>query len=117
MITNTNEVNIPCDVDGTLIIYEDEYSPGPGKIELNLYGTKKFVYPHLDHIELVKSYHARGFRVRVHSGNGYQWAEQVVKKLGLEDYVYEVETKSFKYLDDMPIETWAGQRVYLPFRR
>ncbi len=113
----TNEIIIPTDVDGTLIIYDDEGTPGPGKIELDFFGIKKYVYPHTKHIELVKAFHQRGFRIEVHSGNGWQWAEQVVRVLGLENYVAEVKTKSFKYIDDKDVEDWFGQRVFIEFEK
>lgn len=117
MKITTNELIVAIDVDFTLVMYEDEYTNGPGKVEFDFYGIKKYLYPHNDHIELAKSFHTRGYHIIVHSGNGYQWAAQVVQKLGLEDYVDEVKTKTIKLVDDQPVESWAGQRIYLPFRK
>lgn len=112
-----NEMTVAVDIDDTIVMHIDEDTNGPGKIEFNFYGIKKYLYPHKEHIELVKGFHARGFYIEVHSGNGYQWAAHVIETLKLEKYIDIVKTKYIKLVDDQPVETWAGQRVYLPFRK
>ena len=48
----------------------------------------------------------------MHSGNGAEWAAQVVKALKLEEYVDSVETKPSKIVDDKPMEDWCHP-IYL----
>jgi len=107
MWVNKNENIYPIDVDGTLVNWTDCDVNGPGKIEVDYYGVTKYLTPIPYIIELVKAYHKRGFYIRVHSGNGYQWAEQIVTKLKLEKYVDEIETKFGPYLDDKHIDQWT----------
>lgn len=82
-------------------------------ITLDFYGTPKLVREIKVHTEFLKSLKARGYYVRVHSGNGAKWAAQVVKALGLESYVDSVETKVCKVIDDKPNDNWMPQPIYL----
>lgn len=112
MVTNKKDV-VCCDVDGTLIKWlpdcKDKYVSA---IYLDFYGTKKAVKEIKVHTEFLKSLKARGYFIRVHSGNGAEWAEQVVNALGLKDYVDSIETKPVKFIDDKPMENWAHP-IYL----
>lgn len=123
-----NENVVLCDVDDTLI--EDytpptffvqagtvpltEFVPNEEYLQLDYYGkpvAKKAIQVHVD---FVKSLKARGYFIVVHSGNGYQWAAQVVKAVGLEDHVDMVMTKAIKHIDDNPDpQHIIGTRIYL----
>jgi hypothetical protein len=104
---------IMVDVDSTLVmwpkLYHEERS---GSIKANYYGTPIYVNPHTYHIDLVKAYYSRGFRIIVHSANGWEWALEIVKKLELENYIHEVSTKFVKYIDDKPADEWT-KRIYI----
>lgn len=126
-----NEVIVCFDVDDTLVLwgkgpgsaYYDSYekykngltySPNPLIEFINPYDSSlNYLKPHIRHIELLKQYKGRGFYVRVWSAGGWEWAESVVKTLGLEDYVDSVETKPSKYVDDLQAAEVLGVRVYI----
>lgn len=128
MQVNEKDV-ILCDVDDTLIKWCEPaqpmyiewgvHGPIPGPmseqrgIKLDFYGTPKYVEEIKVHTEFLKSLKARGYYIRVHSGNGAKWAAQVVEALGLKDYVDSVETKPAKVIDDKPNENWMPQPIYL----
>lgn len=130
MVINKKDVAL-IDVDGTLIKwvepvkYHMPYYDGGQTINisvpsvqptathiLDFYGTPKYVEEIKVHTEFLKSLKARGYYIRVHSGNGAEWAAQVVKALGLEQYVDSVETKPSKIVDDKPMEDWCHP-IYL----
>lgn len=102
---------VVCDVDGTLIKWLPDDAQLPYKI-LDFYGMPKKVREIKVHTDFIKSLKVRGYFIRVHSGNGSLWAAQVVKALGLEQYVDEVETKFVKCIDDKPMSDWAHP-IYL----
>lgn len=113
------------DTDGTLIKWVNpEVLLVPHDLEvfqlssetplcLDFYGTPKYVEEIKVHTEFLKSLKARGYYIRVHSGNGAKWAAQVVEALGLKDYVDSVETKPVKVIDDKPNENWMPKPIYL----
>lgn len=111
MQISTNELRVVIDVDKTLVS-DIKTTPSQDTIELNYYDQKVWVERIDKHIDLLKSYKARGYEVTVHSANGYRWAHEVVKKLELTPYVDRVETKPSKYVDDKDANTWM-QRVYI----
>lgn len=76
MKVNKNENAVLIDTDQTIIISGNMYTA-------NYYGIEKNFSPRIGNIELLKSYKARGYYIRVHSNNGWQWAEEIVNKLGL----------------------------------
>lgn len=47
------------------------------------------------------------------SAGGGEWAEAVVKALGLEKYVDLVMNKPSWYYDDKEAKDWMGKRIYL----
>ena len=116
MIVVQNEVTIFCDVDDTLVYWDNLYSqPGDGKIKIIDPYDKgvNYLKPHQKHINLLRKYKGRGSEIIVWSAGGYQWAEAVVKALGLEDIVDIVMTKPAKYIDDLDVTKWIGNRIYL----
>lgn len=102
MKINKNELRVLVDVDGTLI--KDD--PSCTFQEFNYYNRLVYRIPMYDNIALVRAQKARGYEVIVHSANGWQWAEEVVNKLGLQDVVDEVASKPLKYLDDVKADEW-----------
>lgn len=49
----------------------------------------------------------------VWSAGGGDWAEAVVKALGIEEMVDIVMSKPSWYYDDKPCEDWMGKQIYL----
>lgn len=110
------EANITaCDVDNTLVMWDKNYrNPGPGKMEF-FYGSEKvYLKPHNFHITFLKHCFNRGDYVEVWSQNGFQWAEQVVKVLGLEEHVHVVRSKPTRHIDDKEsLDDIVGNRIYI----
>jgi hypothetical protein len=111
-----NESVVPIDVDGTLIL--------PFYPEQPLLGRKVYVFDHVSNnnitmvahepnIRLLLEEKHRGSFVVVWSKGGYQWATNVVKALKLEDKVDLVMTKPRFYIDDLPVEEWLKERIFL----
>jgi len=111
MRVNKNELRVCVDVDLTLVrpCRMDEV---PNRL-IDYYGEPRYRKPMLNNIALLKSYKARGYEVTVHSANGWQWAQNVVEALGLQQYVDEVATKFLKAVDDLPPNAWLPQ-VFVP---
>lgn len=115
--TIRNEKVVFCDVDDTLILHLSEK-------KLKKYDTIEVQDPlnksetitvgvHAPMVRLLKEEYARGAHVIVWSMGGYEWAESVIKALGLYDHVHQIMSKPIVYFDDKPIEEWLRYRVYL----
>lgn len=111
MKVTQNEMISYFDVDETLVYWIKE--PQMFNIKADYYGKEVLIKPHNKHIEFLKSLKARGGYIVVHSGNGWAWAEQVVKLLKLEDYVDEVKTKPYKIIDDTHPDSWLPPTIYI----
>lgn len=95
------------DVDETLI----KDRPGEKQsvkdfVMLDYYGMERKRWIHRRHVELVIAHKKRGYQVIVHSANGKPWADEVVDKLGLREYVDRTDTKPCVCFDDKPAEEW-----------
>lgn len=102
---------VPFDVDETLIGVG-----GPEEItflnpNFGVYETTKVHRKHVDKIiELKKSGHS----IIVWSMSGGEYAENVVKALGIEEYVDIVADKPIEYYDDMKVGwEWMCMRMFL----
>lgn len=104
MKVNKNENRIFVDVDKTIITPCNR--DDTGYIGFNYYGTRVFNKPMYNNIALLKAQKQRGYEVIVHSANGWEWAEEVIRVLNLKKYVDEVATKPLKYMDDIPADQW-----------
>lgn len=103
----TLENPVYCDVDKTLCFSHE------GDIKVDYYGEDRYIRPHVEHISFLKSLKARGCHIKVQSHNGALWAANVVRALGLEDYVDEVITKPFKIIDDEDPKSWLPHTIYI----
>lgn len=113
-VLRTNNITT-FDVDGTLVLYKDYREKGPKKIEFNYGDEKIYLTPHKFHIMFLKHCFLRGDYVIVWSKNAAMWAEQVVKKLGLEPYVHVVMSKPARHVDDKTnLTEIVGDRIFLP---
>jgi len=103
------------DVDDTLIMWSGSFDfvtiVDPHT------GVRMEVSTNRNNITLLKEKASRGFKVIVWSQGGYAWAEAVVKALGLESQVDYVMSKPTTYVDDLTVNTWFPQRVWLDPKR
>lgn len=104
------------DVDDTLIIYERNLSSDRYhelfELSLEPLISGVLVAPHRNNIQALKDHKAWGNGVVVWSRSGAQWAEKVVKALGLEQYVDVVLSKPFYYYDDKPCCKILGEHRF-----
>jgi hypothetical protein len=119
MLVVKGDTSFAFDVDQTLIMRCDLHKkkkPHKLAIKFNFYGETIWAVPNLEHINLLKASVARGRTTIVWSGNGKEWCAEVLKTLGLDDLDVIVMTKLAGYCDDMPIETYSGNRVYIDYK-
>lgn len=111
-----NESIIFFDVDDTLVMWQ-EAKKGQKAIGITCPydGRQEYLLPHAGHIKILKDRKARGSVIVVWSAGGFQWAEAVVKALGLADYVDFVMSKPHAYVDDKMSDEFMGERIYLPY--
>ena len=105
------------DVDGTLVVWpKDPNKEKFGTIEFDYGNEKVYLYPHLPHIRFLKNCKLRGDYIEVWSKNNYAWAEQVIRKLKLEEYVDLVRSKPVRHIDDkQSLEEIVGGRIFMPY--
>lgn len=102
----------PFDIDSTLV-HDHKGESNYIRVEDPLGGGHIKVVPNANNIRLLKEEHARGSHIIVWSRGGYQWAENVIKALKLEEYVSDIYTKPFVYFDDKDVSEWMNQRVWI----
>lgn len=104
------------DVDDTLIMYQIPDHRLAEAFEISIPDRPLFtatVIPNYDHIERLKLHKTWGNGVVVWSRSGYEWAEQVIKELKLENYVDLIVTKPSYYYDDKPCCKILGEHRYI----
>lgn len=107
-VVTKNEQVCYFDCDETLV----KWNTG-GNIIADYYGQQVFLEAYEPHIRFLKAMKARGAYIVVQSGNGWAWAEQVVRLLKLEAFVDEIKTKPYKIVDDSPYENWMPTRIFI----
>lgn len=132
MIVLENENCIFFDVDDTLVCWGSQYVKEDDNGNLNtvniaspfytpsMYATVAPVYqlvPHTKHIQYLKDSKQKNKNtIVVWSAGGWQWAEAVVKALGIEEYVDCVMSKPHAYVDDLNCKEFMGTRIYKEFK-
>jgi hypothetical protein len=110
-----NNRTIFCDVDGTLLEHTKDdtldYVAVPDAVNLGKYIK---AVPNYNNIRILKEEHARGAFVVVWSKGGNQWAADVVVSLELSNYVDLIMDKPTAYIDDLPVEQWCRDRIFIP---
>lgn len=103
------------DCDSTLVMWEMDGSPNA--LPFELYGKKYLLVPHQKHIDKLKEHKREGFTIIVWSAGGAEWSKEVVKVLGLENYVDLMISKPCYYYDDLisPKFLHEHKRIYYPF--
>jgi predicted HAD superfamily phosphohydrolase YqeG len=110
-----SEQLICVDIDETLILWK-KATKGDKVVSFRdpYDGSLHYVVPHNPHIKILRDRKTRGATIIVWSASGWQWAEQVVKALNLQEYVDYIASKPIAYIDDKPVEEWMAERIYLP---
>lgn len=102
------------DIDGTLILHVGIGDLSDLNVSDPLEPSRTIrLKKHYAMIRILVEEHRRGACIKVWSRGGWEWAEAVIKALGLEQYVDEVMDKPMAYLDDVPVEDWLTNRVYI----
>lgn len=109
-----NEQVFGFDIDLTMISKRRKL-PEHGDIYVENPYTKETVYfkPHYAHMDLLKEMHGRGRYIIIWTASGTQWAKAIVEALELTQFVHIIMTKPIGYIDDLPVEQWLNNRIYL----
>ena len=104
------------DVDDTLLMWSIPDGFEGDLVTVRCRDYIENLAPNEHNIKLLKKFATRGHAVVVWSGGGADWAEAVVKALGLEDYVQVVTGKPNYYIDDIAnSKEWIGKHGYFDF--
>lgn len=109
-----NDQVICYDVDDTLVIWDIPPGKEHEAIEFDNFGVKVWLLPHKKHLEMLKNSKARGHHVVVWSQGGFSWASEVVRVLGIENYVDIVMTKPKWMVDDIKPNEWTTHFYFKP---
>ncbi len=92
------------DVDDTLVSWDHYGKQLPGMVEFEDPFTNGSIFLEviIEHVEAMKKHKLRGHTIVVWSAGGADWAEEVVRKLGLTSMVDAVASKPDWYYDDIP---------------
>jgi hydroxymethylpyrimidine pyrophosphatase-like HAD family hydrolase len=98
------------DVDGTLVrphVYRGQDGLLPWAYEVRVNGRRFEANADVERqIHLAKT---RGHKVVVWSAGGYDWANRVIKALGLDEYVDVILSKPKWFADDLPAEKFLPE--------
>lgn len=106
------------DCDDTLIYWPTHKYPGtmnikdPCLVKIGKEEEGIMCTPMEKHIAALKQHKAQGNSVIVWSAGGADWAEAVVKALGLEEYVDACMAKPAIYYDDLDCRQFMGSKTY-----
>lgn len=100
------------DVDDTLVNWDRSEHPPESQVAIDGVKGPVYVVPHQKNINLLVKLAKVGWFIRVHSGSGVDWAERVVRALGLEQYVGEVCSKPLGRTDDKPPGDGLAYQAY-----
>jgi hypothetical protein len=116
MKTIKNELVRPYDVDGTLIV---PYNVGGdyGRVIdiVDPVNNNKRIRMRVNEpmVRLMLEEKQRGGFIIVWSRSGFEWAANVIKAIGLEETVDLVMSKPVVYFDDMNVNEWLKDRVFI----
>lgn len=110
-----NENIRPFDVDGTLIDNGYKWESGAEYVYVKDSITNKEIRCKVNRsmVRLLKEESSRGNYVVVWSRSGKEWAKNVILALKLKAYVKLVMAKPLVYFDDLPVEQWLKDRVFI----
>jgi hypothetical protein len=112
MITINTPRTAYFDVDDTLVIWNLTLENSSRAVEVKGPTMTEWLVPHFEHILRLKRHKKRGDSVVVWSQGGADWAEAVVRALGISEYVDVCLQKPSVYYDDLPATAWIGTNLY-----
>ena len=106
------------DVDETLVLWEGANADAEKfPIKLDIAGWRVYGKPHQRHVDALKKHKQLGDAVVVvWSAGGQDHAEEVVRQLGIGEYVDYILAKPDQYYDDLHCEEFMGKWEYLNLR-
>lgn len=99
--------NLCVDVDDTLVSWDkigtENHPPHESceRVTIEHEGVSAQYWAFHNNIQSLRTHHQKGHNVIVWSGSGYEWAQSVVRALGIEDHVDLIMCKPRWLLDDM----------------
>ena len=105
---------LPFDIDETLIM-NSKIRKGQKCISFTCPYTKELCIVRVNEpmLAVLRQRLARGTSILVWSKSGYRRAVVILRALQLDHKNLYVTSKFKDYADDKPIETWAGERIWL----
>jgi len=98
------------DVDDTLVMW-NQAPDHPEAIDMDCFGFRERLVPHKGHIQSLKEHKFRGHTIVVWSAGGAEWAEAIVKCLGLEEYVDVIIGKPDWFYDDLRSDQFMPENI------
>jgi FMN phosphatase YigB (HAD superfamily) len=115
VIENDNCVFFDC--DDTLVMWDNKYKTEENQMAFSCYEAIHMLVPHWKHINHLIDLKEQGKTIVVWSAGGWEWAQEVVTTLRIEDYVDAVMAKPTAYVDDLHCSEWMGVLHYQEFRK
>lgn len=110
MHTFSDSPTVYWDVDSTLVFTMSEapavFAPRTIQIRGRIFQV------HVQHVEILKDFAARGHNVVVWSQGGAEWASDVVYALELEEYVHLCITKPNWFFDDKAAHEFMSPAIH-----
>lgn len=102
---------VTVDCDDTLVMWNISEYPTLPRIELDLCGPA-ILAVNQKNVNLVTKLAKLGYTIIVWSQTGWDWAETVCTKLGIDPIVSLYLTKPRYYVDDLESHVWMGERLW-----
>lgn len=112
MIVNRAARTFFSDIDSTLVEYDLSNFDPAQYVTIPYVNGDVVVVPNKKNVNLLLKFYKLGYSVVAWSHSGADWAEAVVKALGIEHAVDYVVAKPHYYLDDLDSSKWMGHRVW-----
>jgi hypothetical protein len=111
-----NEQVIFCDVDDTLVMWQD---PSPSATMVTIsdpYSLRMYELPiNKGNLKVLKDRKKRGSTIILWSAGGWEWAKAVAVALDLQGHVDYCMSKPIGYIDDKKAEKILGEHIYIPY--
>lgn len=110
----SSEQIIPCDIDGTILIWGHI---GQTLKQVQFYdpyeGCFKSVGVNEANLKVLKDRLTRGATVFAWSASGFEWAASAMRAIKLEHKNLIICSKPVGYIDDKPCQDWMGPQIFL----